>query len=98
MLPVEGVEAQVGGKSVEGSNCVVVRPVDHPEAEPILDSMEQVLECPRELPDESLLGLRKTSPWKKKMTNSSHNQESTHHYPPRFLKKLFLRRGGHCSY
>ena len=37
MLPVEGVEAQVGGKSVEGSNCVVVRPVDHPEAEPILD-------------------------------------------------------------
>ena len=30
MLPVEGVEAWAGGKRVEGSNCVVVRPVDHP--------------------------------------------------------------------
>ena len=60
----------------------------------MLDSMEQVLECLRELPDESLLGLRKTSPWINKMTNSFQNQESTHHHPPCFLKKLFLRRGG----
>ena len=40
------------------SNCLLVRPVDHPNDQPILASMDRVVGCPNELGDESWLGPR----------------------------------------
>ena len=37
-------------------NCVVVRPVDEPDDQPIRVSMDRVTVCPDELPDVSWLG------------------------------------------
>ena len=48
------------------SNCVLVRPVDAPDMEPILVSMDRVVRCPEELPDESWLGPRKKRQRKKR--------------------------------
>ena len=38
------------------SNCLLVRPVDKPSQEPILVSMDRVVQCADELPDVSWLG------------------------------------------
>ena len=40
------------------SNCLLVRPVDRPDDQPILVSMDRVVDCPSELPDTSWLGPR----------------------------------------
>ena len=38
------------------TNCLLVRPVDRPRDQPILVSMDCVVECSPELPDTSWLG------------------------------------------
>ncbi len=38
------------------TNCLLVRPVDKPDQEPILVSMDRVVACSEELPDISWLG------------------------------------------
>ena len=37
-------------------NCLLVRPVDRPDDEPILVNMDRVVECSEELPNTSWLG------------------------------------------
>ena len=45
-------------------NCVLVRPVDKPDENPILVSVNRVTPCPVELPDQSWLGTSGRSPSK----------------------------------
>lgn len=40
------------------TNCLFVRPVDKPDMQAILVSMDRVIQCPKELPDPSWLGLK----------------------------------------
>lgn len=61
------------------SNCLLVRPVDRPEDEPILISMERAVCCSEELPDVSWLGPRKKRTRKKKKANSESTAPTTGH-------------------
>ena len=50
------------------SNCVLVRPVDAPDEEPILVNMDRITRCSEELPDESWRGPRKKKRRQRKKT------------------------------
>ena len=66
------------------SNCVLVRPVDRPESEPILVSMDRVVRCHEELPDVSWLGPRDKRKRKKKARKKEPGtQNPEHKYPLR---------------
>ena len=43
-------------KEVRPNNCVLVRPVDKPDDQPIFVSMDRIVSCPKELSDVSWLG------------------------------------------
>ena len=52
------------------TNCLLVRPVDKPDSQAILVSMDRVTQCPKELPDISWLGPKPKRPKARKVRQS----------------------------
>ena len=69
------------------SNCVLVRPVDQLETEPILVSMDRVIRCSDELPDESWLGSRQKRARRSKVQEKSKSMDIEHPYSLRSRSK-----------
>ena len=64
------------------TNCLLARPVDKPDMQAILVSMDRVVGCPKELPDASWLGPKpkRAKTWKQRTTTVTNSPRTSHHY------------------
>ena len=64
------------------TNCLLVRPVDKPDMQAILVSMDRVVRCPKELPDASWLGPKpkRAKTRKQRTTTVTNSPRTSHHY------------------